>query len=389
MSIALVTGASRGIGRACALALAKRGYDVAVNYVSNEAAAQAVVAEIQALGVRSLAVRANTAELPEVKDMFRTVVREMGGLDVLVNNAGVVDDRYLMMLTEDSLTRSLDINIKGYFHCAQQAALKMFKKKSGVIVNISSVSSVLAIPGQSVYSATKGAVNALTATLAKELAPYGIRVNAVAPGFVETEMLDHIPQEQREGYLKSVPYGPLCQAGGGRRRRLHPVRPDAVLPDGPDAHPRWRAEPVNLLEINARIRQRPPFQMIERVTALEPGKSADGIKCVSVNEPYFQGHMPGLPIMPGVLLIESAAQLCSLVIEADGSDDSKVYVLLKVRDFKFVRPVVPGDRLEIHAEMVRGGAGVYTFDVTISCDGGVRAKGELMFTAVAQDSIYA
>ena len=150
MSIALVTGASRGIGRACALALAKRGY-----YVSNEAAAQAVVAEIEALGVRSLAVRANTAELPEVKDMFRTVVREMGGLDVLVNNAGVVDDRYLMMLTEDSLTRSLDINIKGYFHCAQQAALKMFKKKSGVIVNISSVSSVLAIPGQSVYSATR------------------------------------------------------------------------------------------------------------------------------------------------------------------------------------------------------------------------------------------
>lgn len=146
---------------------------------------------------------------------------------------------------------------------------------------------------------------------------------------------------------------------------------------------------MNLLEINARIRQRPPFQMIERVTALEPGKSADGIKCVSVNEPYFQGHMPGLPIMPGVLLIESTAQLCSLVIEADGSDDSKVYVLLKVRDFKFVRPVVPGDRLEIHAEMVRGGAGVYTFDVTISCDGGVRAKGELMFTAVAQDSIYA
>ena len=114
MSIALVTGASRGIGGACALALAKRGYDVAVNYVSNEAAAQAVVAELAALGVRSLAVRANTAELPEVKDIFRSGVREMGGLDVLVNNAGVVDDRYLMMLTEDSLTRSLDINIKGY-----------------------------------------------------------------------------------------------------------------------------------------------------------------------------------------------------------------------------------------------------------------------------------
>ena len=205
MSIALVTGASRGIGRACALALAKRGYDVAVNYVSNEAAAQAVVAEIEALGVRSLAVRANTAELPEVKDMFRTVVREMGGLDVLVNNAGVVDDRYLMMLTEDSLTRSLDINIKGYFHCAQQAALKMFKKKSGVIVNISSVSSVLAIPGQSVYSATKGAVNALTATLAKELAPYGIRVNAVAPGVTKTDMVANLPEEMVKRVCAPIP----------------------------------------------------------------------------------------------------------------------------------------------------------------------------------------
>ena len=207
MSVSIVTGASRGIGKACAVALAKRGYDVAVNYVSNEAAAQAVVQELESFGVRALAVKADTSDLPSVKDMFRTVVRGLGGVDVLVNNAGVVDDRFLLMLTEDSLTRSLDINIKGYFHCAQQAALKMMRKKSGVIVNISSVSSIMAIPGQSVYSATKGAVNALTATLAKELAPYGIRVNAVAPGFVETEMLDHIPAEQKEGYLKAVPMG--------------------------------------------------------------------------------------------------------------------------------------------------------------------------------------
>ena len=207
MSVAIVTGASRGIGRACALALAKQGYDVAVNYVSNEEAAKRVMEEVQGFGVRELTVRADTSDLPAVKDMFRTVVRELGGVDVLVNNAGVVDDRFLLMLTEDSLSRSLDINIKGYFHCAQQAALKMMRKKSGIIVNVSSVSSVMAIPGQSVYSATKGAVNALTATLAKELAPYGIRVNAVAPGFVETEMLDHIPQEQKEAYLKAVPMG--------------------------------------------------------------------------------------------------------------------------------------------------------------------------------------
>ena len=207
MSVAIVTGASRGIGRACALTLAKQGYDVAVNYVSNEEAAKLVMEEVQGFGVRALTVRADTSDLPAVKDMFRTVVRELGGVDVLVNNAGVVDDRFLLMLTEDSLSRSLDINIKGYFHCAQQAALKMMRKKSGIIVNVSSVSSVMAIPGQSVYSATKGAVNALTATLAKELAPYGIRVNAVAPGFVETEMLDHIPQEQKEAYLKAVPMG--------------------------------------------------------------------------------------------------------------------------------------------------------------------------------------
>ena len=207
MSVAIVTGASRGIGRACALALAKQGYDVAVNYVSNEEAAKRVMEEVQGFGVRALTVRADTSDLPAVKDMFRTVVRELGGVDVLVNNAGVVDDRFLLMLTEDSLNRSLDINIKGYFHCAQQAALKMMRKKSGIIVNVSSVSSVMAIPGQSVYSATKGAVNALTATLAKELAPYGIRVNAVAPGFVETELLDHIPQEQKEAYLKAVPMG--------------------------------------------------------------------------------------------------------------------------------------------------------------------------------------
>lgn len=207
MSVAIVTGASRGIGKACAVALAKRSYDVAVNYVSNEAAAQAVVQELESFGVRALAVKADTSDLPAVKEMFRTVVRELGGVDVLVNNAGVVDDRFLLMLTEDSLTRSLDINIKGYFHCAQQAALKMMRKKSGIIVNVSSVSSIMAIPGQSVYSATKGAVNALTATLAKELAPYGIRVNAVAPGFVETEMLDHIPAEQKEAYLKAVPMG--------------------------------------------------------------------------------------------------------------------------------------------------------------------------------------
>jgi 3-hydroxyacyl-[acyl-carrier-protein] dehydratase len=129
--------------------------------------------------------------------------------------------------------------------------------------------------------------------------------------------------------------------------------------------------------------------MIERVTQLDPGKSATGIKCVSVNEPYFTGHMPGYPIMPGVLLIETCAQLCSLVIEQDGVDDSKIYVLLKVKDFKFVKAVIPGDRLEIKAECLRGNAGLYEFDVKIFVEGALRAKGDLMFTAVDKEQIFA
>lgn len=205
--VALVTGSSRGIGRACALKLAQCGYDIAVNYNSNDAKAAEVVDEIQKNGRHAKAFKANTADIEEVQKMFREIQKEFGQLDVLVNNAGVVDDAYLLMINEDSLSRSLDINIKGYFHCAQQAALKMMSRKHGKIINISSVSSILAVEGQGVYSATKGAVNSMTATLAKELAPRGITVNAVAPGFIETEMIDAIPEEKAAEYKKAVPMG--------------------------------------------------------------------------------------------------------------------------------------------------------------------------------------
>ena len=146
---------------------------------------------------------------------------------------------------------------------------------------------------------------------------------------------------------------------------------------------------MNIIEINKRIKQRPPFQMVERVLDVVPGESVTALKNVSVNEPYFMGHFPDAPIMPGVLVIESAAQACSLAIEADGTDESTIYVLLKVKDFKFVIPIIPGDTMIINCKKTMGSAGLYSFAVTISVNDKVRAKGELMFTAVDKETIYA
>ena len=146
---------------------------------------------------------------------------------------------------------------------------------------------------------------------------------------------------------------------------------------------------MNIIEINKRIKQRPPFQMVERVLELVPGESVKALKNVSVNEPYFTGHFPDAPIMPGVLVIETAAQACSLAIEADGTDESSIYVLLKVKEFKFIKPIIPGDTLIIDCKKTMGAAGLFTFAVTISVNDKVRAKGELMFTAVDRESIYA
>ncbi len=147
---------------------------------------------------------------------------------------------------------------------------------------------------------------------------------------------------------------------------------------------------MNLLEINQRIKQRPPFQMIERVLELEPNVSAKGIKNVSVNEPYFVGHFPDTPIMPGVLIIESAAQLCSLVIAPDNaaSDEEKLYVLLKVKDFKFLKPVIPGDTLTIDVKVTLASSGLYEFSAVISVDGVTKAKGTMLFTAMDKSAVY-
>lgn len=205
MKVALVTGASRGIGRACALRLAKDGFTVVVNYAHSAKEAEAVLATIRENGGDGMIYQADVSRLDDVKRMMRDVAKAYGQIDVLVNNAGIVRDEYVLMLNPDTLNACFDLNVKGYFYCAQQAVLKMFRRKCGAIINMSSVSGILALPGQSVYGATKGAVNTITATMAKELAPYGIRVNAVAPGFIETEMLDALPPEKKEEYLNAIP----------------------------------------------------------------------------------------------------------------------------------------------------------------------------------------
>ena len=205
IKVALVTGASRGIGRACAIALGKAGFTVAVNYNSNDAAAEEVVNIIKEAGSDAMKIKANVSDLNEVKAMMREVTKTYGRIDVLVNNAGIVQDEFVLMMTPDAIDKCLDLNIKGYLYCSQQAALKMFSKKKGCIINMSSVSSKLAVPGQSVYSSTKGAVNSMTATMAKELAPYGIRVNAVAPGFIATDMVDKLPEDKKAQYIEEIP----------------------------------------------------------------------------------------------------------------------------------------------------------------------------------------
>ena len=145
---------------------------------------------------------------------------------------------------------------------------------------------------------------------------------------------------------------------------------------------------MNINEVQKRIKQRPPFQMIEKVLEVEDGEYAKGIKCVSVNEPDFAGHFPDAPIMPGVLVIEACAQLCSITMESQGTEDDKIYVLLKCEEFKFLRPVIPGDCLEIEVRKESGGAGLVKFNAKVTVDGKVKAKGILAFTSMNKEDIY-
>ncbi|HDH5968738.1 TPA: 3-oxoacyl-[acyl-carrier-protein] reductase [Staphylococcus aureus] len=202
---ALVTGASRGIGRSIALQLAEEGYNVAVNYAGSKKKAEAVVEEIKAKGVDSFAIQANVADADEVKAMIKEVVSQFGSLDVLVNNAGITRDNLLMRMKEQEWDDVIDTNLKGVFNCIQKATPQMLRQRSGAIINLSSVVGAVGNPGQANYVATKAGVIGLTKSAARELASRGITVNAVAPGFIVSDMTDALSDELKEQMLTQIP----------------------------------------------------------------------------------------------------------------------------------------------------------------------------------------
>ncbi len=209
---ALVTGASRGIGRATALALARKGYAVAVNYAGSEKAAEEVKAAIEAEGGRAIVVKGDVSKADDVAAVFAEVKKEFGRLDVLVNNAGITRDGLLLRMKEENWDAVIDTDLKSCFLTVKAAAPVMMKQRKGSIVNISSVVGIMGNIGQINYSAAKAGVIGLTKTAARELAARGIRVNAVAPGFIETSMTEVIPEKIKEGMIHSIPLGRMGQA---------------------------------------------------------------------------------------------------------------------------------------------------------------------------------
>lgn len=204
---ALVTGASRGIGRAIALALAKEGYAVAVNYAGSREAAEAVRDEITAAGGRAFILQGDVSSAEDVDRIFKTVKEEFGFLDVLVNNAGITRDSLLVRMKENQWDEVIDTDLKSNFLTVKAAGAMMMRRKKGAIINIASVSGIIGNMGQLNYSAAKAGVIGLTKAAARELAPRGIRVNTVAPGFIVTDMTDKIPDDLKDGMLRSIPLG--------------------------------------------------------------------------------------------------------------------------------------------------------------------------------------
>ncbi len=203
--VAIVTGGSRGIGREIALTLAKYGANVVVNYNGSKEKAEEVLEEIKLLGGRGTLYQADVSNFTEVKTMFEFVVDEFKSIDILVNNAGITRDNLIIKMSEDDFDRVIATNLKGCFHCLKVASRHMLKQQSGSMINIASISGINGNAGQVNYSAAKAGVIAMTKTLAKELGSRGIRVNAVAPGYIATDMTSVLKDELKDKIKEMVP----------------------------------------------------------------------------------------------------------------------------------------------------------------------------------------
>ncbi|MFA9397075.1 MAG: 3-oxoacyl-[acyl-carrier-protein] reductase [Clostridiaceae bacterium] len=202
---ALVTGGSRGIGRAIAIKLAKMGANIVINYTSNEDKAIKVKQEIENFNVKVMIIKADVSKFNEAQDLVKTTNEKFGSLDILVNNAGITKDNLLMRMKEEDFDRVIDVNLKGAFNLIKHASSIMLKQKSGRIINISSVVGVIGNAGQANYAASKAGVIGLTKSAARELASRGITVNAVAPGFINTDMTEKLPEKIKDAMLSNIP----------------------------------------------------------------------------------------------------------------------------------------------------------------------------------------
>ena len=202
--VAVVTGASRGIGRAAALALASQGAKVVVNYARSSDAAEATAEEIVQAGTEAIAVRADVSQSAEVDSLIKQTLDKFGRIDVLVNNAGITKDTLLLRMKPEQWQAVIDLNLTGVFLCTKAVSKTMLKQRSGRIINLASVAGQMGNPGQANYSAAKAGVIGLTKTVAKELANRGVTVNAVAPGFIETDMTHDLKSDD---IIKFIPLG--------------------------------------------------------------------------------------------------------------------------------------------------------------------------------------
>jgi len=210
---AVVTGASRGIGRAIALKLATLGANIVVNYRNSAGAMQEVVKEIEALGVKTLAVQCDISNYSDVENMMKKCKEEFGSIDILVNNAGITKDGLLMRMKEEDFDSVIDTNLKGAFNCTKHVSAIMLKQRSGRIINISSVSGLTGNAGQVNYSSAKAGILGMTKAVAREFASRGVTCNAVAPGYIQTDMTDGLPDKVKEAIMNSIPLNRLGMPG--------------------------------------------------------------------------------------------------------------------------------------------------------------------------------